>query len=189
MAEEAELDIDDATAETLLKDGDGDGTAPPEVKPRPEAEQLGDAGKKALDAMKLERNEAKKSLAAVQAKLKSIEDKDKSELQRLQEERDALKSSSDKATSQARAMQVAMDRAPEHATLAQVKAVAKRVRGDSEDELHTDADELFELLAPAQSTPKTPSRPKERLKGGSEPDEEVEEDDPRKLAALVKRRI
>jgi len=35
---------------------------------------------------------------------------------------------------------------------------------------------------------KTASRPKERLRGGSEPDEDVEETDPRKLAAMLPRR-
>lgn len=129
-----------------------------------------------------------KSFKDTAAKLKKYEDEGKSELQRLQEERDQLRESSSKAASEARAMRVAMDRAPEHATLAQVRAVAKRVRGEDDDELEQDADELFALLAPEpKAAAKTPSRPKERLKGGSEPDEEPEEMDPRKLAASVPR--
>lgn len=129
-----------------------------------------------------------KSFKDTAAKLKKYEDEGKSELQRLQEERDQLRESSSKAASEARAMRVAMDRAPEHATLAQVRAVAKRVRGEEDDELEQDADELFALLAPEpKAATKTPSRPKERLKGGSEPDEEPEEMDPRKLAARVPR--
>jgi hypothetical protein len=127
-------------------------------------------------------------------RLKEYEDANKSDLERLQERAGTAESRADKAESMAKALQIAMDRAPEHATLAQVRAVAKRVRGDGDDAIEQDADELFELLVPVpDSEPKpgtkTPARPKERLKGGTAaPDEEPEETDPRKLAALLPRR-
>jgi hypothetical protein len=185
----SELDgIDDNEAEQLLADAvnadgnagekDTDGGSEPAKDWAAEAKKWRDLSRK---------NE--KSFKDTAAKLKKYEDEGKSELQRLQEERDQLRESSAKSASETRAMRVAMDRAPEHATLAQVRAVAKRVRGDDDDEIEQDADELFALLAPeSKAAPKTPSRPKERLKGGSEPDEAPEETDPRKLAALVPRR-
>lgn len=155
--------------------------------------KLGDPGKRALDAMKRERNAARKELQEFRAKLKQYEDKDKTEAQRLQEARDEAATRAAKAEEQWRSMSVAMERAPAHATLAQVKAVAKRVRGESEEDMETDADELFELLAPAPQTKEEPpprkvaGKPRERLRGGGDPDEEPEESDPRKLADMIRR--
>lgn len=119
--------------------------------------------------------------------LRKYKDADKSESERLQERASTAESRAGTAEARAKALEIAMERAPEHATLAQVRAVAKRVRGDDDDELEADADELFELMAPKAGA-KTPQRPKERLKGGAAPDEEPEETDPKKLAALIPRR-
>lgn len=127
------------------------------------------------------------------SKLKQYEDASKSDLERWEERATTAESRAGMAETKAKAMEIAIERAPEHATLAQVRAVAKRVRGEDDDALEKDADELFELLAPASSAEpkpasKTPARPKERLKGGADPDEEPEETDPRKLAAQLPRR-
>ena len=51
----------------------------------PEA-ALGDAGKKALDAMKAERNEAKKEAAALKARIDQLEAANMTELERAQKE-------------------------------------------------------------------------------------------------------
>jgi len=192
MADEntPELDLSDDEAEKLLS-GPGEQDAPAGNAPKPPqsaAEQLGDPGKKAIDAMKAERNSARRELEAARLKLKEFEDQGKSESERLQEERDSHKSRAEKAEAALKRREVAEDRAPEHATPAQIRAVAKRLAGDTDEELEKDADELFALLAPAPTGSKTASRPKERLRGGSEPDEDVEETDPRKLAALIPRR-
>jgi hypothetical protein len=127
-------------------------------------------------------------------KLSEYENANKTDRERLEERAGTAETRAGTAEAKAKALEIALERAPAHATLAQVKAVAKRVRGDDDDSLERDADELFELLAPAQDTEpkpgtKTPARPKERLKGGSaDPDEDPEENDPRKLAALLPRR-
>jgi hypothetical protein len=158
---------------------------------------LRDPGKRALDAMKRERNTARKELAAVKAKLKEFEDQGKSETQRLQEAHESAAARAAKAEERHRALTVALDRAPEHATLAMVRAVAKRVRGETDEDLEADADELFEMFAPAppkddkksdKADRKVAGRPRERLRGGGDPDDEPEEDDPRKLAQLIRRR-
>lgn len=151
--------------------------------------KLGDAGKKALEVMKRERNAARKEMNDLKAKLKEFEDKDKTEAQRLQEATEEAKSRAAKAEGNARRLQTAMDRAPEGATLVQIKAVAKRLHGDTDEELEADADELFALLAPStQDTKKTlPGKPKEALSGGGDPGDEPEEKDPRKLADLIGR--
>lgn len=133
-----------------------------------------------------------KSYKDASSKLQQYEDASKSDLERWEERANTAESRAGTAEAKAKALEIAIERAPEHATLAQVRAVAKRVRGEDDETLEKDADELFELLAPAPSEPKagtkTPARPKERLKGGADPDEEPEETDPRKLAALLPRR-
>ncbi|MCA1191622.1 hypothetical protein [Saccharopolyspora sp. 6V] len=121
-------------------------------------------------------------------KLKELEDAQKSEQERQSDALEQYKTRADKAEAQLRKRTIAEDRAPEHASLAQIKAVAKRLSGDSDEDLEADADELFELLAPEPSAPKVPSRPKESLRGGGDPDEPPEETDPRKLADMIRRR-
>jgi hypothetical protein len=155
-----------------------------------DASQLGDAGKRAIDAMKRERNAAKKDLADVQAELRKFTDAQKSEGQRLQETAQQSTARADKAESGLRAMQVALDRAPDGATIAQVRAVAKRVRGDDDEALESDADELYTLLAPGkpeQQTKVPTTRPTERLRGGTSPEDDLEETDAGKLADLINR--
>lgn len=190
----SELDgIDDHEAEQLLADAVADDERGDDGGEDRDAEQLGDAGKRALDRMKSARKAAEKEAAELKARLDKYENANKTELQRLTEERDQLRDASTRAVSKAKALEIALEAAPEHASLAQVRAVAKRVRGENDDELEADATELFELLAPApdpKSAPKVAgSRPQPRLKGGTaEPDEEPEENDPRKLAAMLPRR-
>jgi seryl-tRNA synthetase len=159
------------------------------------ADQLGDAGKKALDAMKRERNAAKRALAEVQDKLKKYEDEGKSEAQRLQDAAEEARTRAGKAEAGLQRMQIALDKAPAHATLPQIRAVAKRLAGESEEDMEADAEELFELLAPASATDggdgkssKTlAGKPREKLRGGGDPDDEPEEMNPRKLAELIGR--
>lgn len=184
MAEDNAPEVDDKpddkpdeATETTESDKDGD------------TGKLGDAGKRALDSMKRERNTARKERQELLDKLKAFEDKDKSETQRLQESLEEAKTRASKAESGAKKLQLAIDRAPEGATMTQIRAVAKRLHGESDDELEADADELFELVAGAREPIKkpVPSRPKENLSGGGDPDEEPEETDPRKLADLIGR--
>lgn len=153
---------------------------------------LNDSGKKAIDAMKRERNAAKKALKDVLEELKTYKDRDKTDAERLTEAAEEAKSRAATAETSLRKLQTAMDRAPEGATLQQIRAVAKRLSGDSEEELEADADELFELLAPKSTSDdgkrSAPSgKPKPTLRGGGDPDEEPEEMDPRKLADLIGR--
>lgn len=177
---------DKPNVETGRKDEDDD----PEG-----ADQLGDAGKRALERIKEdrrsareERDRAKAELADANAKLRKHDDKDKSETQRLVEERDQLKSELSKATSAMRRREFAEEFAPEHATPTQIRAVAKRLAGDNDAELEADAKELYALIAPEPGKQSLPSKPKERLRGGGDPDAGSDETDPTKLAALLPRR-
>jgi len=122
------------------------------------------------------------------------------ELQRTSGERDTYKSRAEQAEARIARREIAEDLAPEHATARQISQVAKRLQGEDEDALRKDAEELFGLIAPAPSgngdggkdktdNKRPPGRPKEKLRGGSDPeDNDPGEMDPYKLAALVTRR-
>lgn len=181
-----DVDPDDDKPDPTLDDDKPDDDKPDD-KP-----ELGDAGKKAINTMKRERNAALKELAELRAKVKEFQDKDKTEAERLAEAAEDAKSRAAKAEANARRLTTAMERAPEGATLAQIRAVAKRLSGETDDELETDADELFQLLAPQSATDEgkrtaPPGRPTTSLKGGGDPGDEPEEMDPRKLAGLIGR--
>jgi hypothetical protein len=154
--------------------------------------ELGDPGKRAIDAMKRERNAALKELRQLREEVKAFKDKDKTEAQRLAESAEEAKTRAGKLETDLRKLTTAMERAPEGATLAQIRAVAKRLSGDSEEELEADADELFELLAPKSTSDdgkrSAPAgKPTPTLRGGGDPEDEPEEMDPRKLAGLIGR--
>lgn len=182
---DVELDISDEDAQKLLNDD------PPKADDQPEPSATDDKDWKA-EAEKWRKLSRQNEATAKQRAdaLKKYEDANKSESERLQEALTTHQSRAEKAEAALKRREVAETRAPEHATVAQIRAVAKRLAGDSDDELEADADELFALLAPAPAPvpARTPSRPKEQLRGGGDPNEEPEENDPRKLAARIPRR-
>lgn len=183
------LDITDEEAERLLADAVEGDEQDTEGEPADKADlpdRRGDL-RSEVDKWKSLARKHEKSYKDTSAKLKQYEDQGKTDLERWEERASTAEARAGTAESKAKALEIAMERAPEHATVAQIRAVAKRVRGEDDDALEADADELFELLVPKPAA-KVGGRPKERLKGGSEPDEEVEETDPRKLAALLPRR-
>jgi alanyl-tRNA synthetase len=188
--ENDDLDLSDAEAEQLLNaddDSDQDSNNKATEQEPSDAEQLGDAGKKALDRMKADKRAAERRAADLEKRLKQHEDKGKSELQRLIEERDTLKGELGKVSSAAKRRDIAEEFAPDHATHKQIRLVAKYLAGADDEELQASAAELFAQFAPEKQAPKTPSRPKERLKGGAEPEDEPEETDGRKIAAKIPR--
>jgi hypothetical protein len=127
-----------------------------------------------------------KQLEPLAQKAQELEDASKTEAQRLVEARDQFKSRADTAETQLSKLQVALEAAPDGASLAQVKAVAKRVSGSTDEERAADAAELYELLG-VTSKPTVKGKPREALRGGGDPDEEPEETDPRKLADRIGR--
>lgn len=190
MADENEQDqneqqseeIDDNDAEQLLADAvDSDDTSDDTD------ETATDSTDWKAEATKWKRlsRQNEKTAKTTAEKLREYENQNKSEAERLQEDRDTHKTRAEKAEQALRKREMAEEHAPEHATVAQIRAVAKRLNGDDDESLEADAKELFDLLAPAKS--RTTSRPQERLRGGADPDEPLEETDPRKLAAKIPR--
>lgn len=124
---------------------------PPEADP-----QLGDAGKKALDAMKAERAAAKREAAELAKRLKAYEDRDKTDSEKAAE---ALKAAEGRATAAEREvlrMRVA-------AELAVPAELHEFLTGDSEDELRAKAEKLAALSS-------APKRPRPDPGQGARPD-------------------
>lgn len=195
--EKDQLDgIDEDAQRKLLDDPDDE---------EPEgADQLGDAGKRALDQIRQRareareaRNQAIKERDDALARAKQYEDKDKSELERASGERDSWKTRAERAEQAIARRELAEELAPDHATSRQIAKVVRYMQGDSEDALRKSAEELFEDLVPApagetekqRKSDRPPGKPTEKLRGGADPDNsDPGEMDPYKLADLVPRR-
>lgn len=189
------LEISDEDAERLLSDAvdtdddadDSEDQSPGDSRLKRSDTELDKLREESLKWRSLARKH-ERSAKETSAKLRKYEDQNKSEAQRLQEAAEEHRTRAEKAESALRRREIAEERAPAHATLAQIKAVAKRLSGDDDDALAEDADELFSLLVPAPPKASTPGRPKERLRpGNADPEEGETETDPRKLADMVRR--
>lgn len=148
-----------------------------DLKPDPK-DDLGEPGKKALDAERKARRDAEKTATDLAARLKELEDKDKSETDKLRDDNAALVKENERLSGEILRRDIASDKG---LTLAQ----AKRLHGATKEELEADADEFLAENGPAKDDEPPGGRPKERLKSGAVPDAESEETDPAKLAALV----
>lgn len=116
-------------------------------------------------------------------KVRKHEDAGKSEAER---EKDKVKSLEDRTSNAERELvrlRVAIKKGL-------TESQAKRLVGDTEEELEADADELLETFGkPKEKEKGSPGgKPKEKLSGGGDPTEEPEETDPRKLAGKIRRR-
>lgn len=124
-----------------------------------------------------------KELEPLAAKAKELEDASKTETEKLSERLTASERRAQEAELRALRLEVAADKGL-------TPAQARRLVGASKEELEADADDLLATFAPKTpaSAGKVPGRPREKLRGGGDPDEPVEETDPRKLAALIQGR-
>jgi hypothetical protein len=127
------------TSETPATDAPETPTPPTEPTEPPATDQLGEAGKRAIDRMKAERDEARRTAAAnadAAKRLREIEDRDLSELQKAQRDRDELA-----------AKYADLERNALRSTVALAKGlppeVAAILSGSSEEELTAHADALL----------------------------------------------
>lgn len=142
----------------------------PEPNPDPK-DDLGDAGKRALDAERKRARDEKKRADDLAARLKAIEDKDKSDSELAREEAANEKTRADKAEARAMRLEVAHDKGL-------TSAQANRLVGTTKEELEADADELLAQFSPkeTQDDDDERRRPRERLRSGAAPDAEDEPD-------------
>lgn len=123
-----------------------------------------------------------KELEQAESKLREIEDGEKSELQRLQEQLQDAEKRAGTAQMESLRLQVAHDKGLS-------PSQARRLSGSTLEELEADAEELLELFArPSQEdTPRVPSRPKPRLTDDTPSNEETRS--PNDIASEVMKRV
>lgn len=123
-----------------------------------------------------------KELEPLAAKAKELEDANKTEAEKLTERTTAAEKTATDAQGELLRLRVAMRKGL-------TENQAARLVGKTLEELEADADELLESFggAKGKTAPKVAGKPTERLRGGTDPDEPIEETDPRKLAKLIRR--
>ena len=123
-----------------------------------------------------------KEAETAETKLKEIEDAKKSDLEKAAEKTKSLEDKATKAETDLLRLRVALRKGL-------TETQAKRLLGSTEEELEADADELLESFKPSDDAKgKGPGgRPKANLKGGGDPSDEPEENDPRKLVEKIPR--
>lgn len=166
-------DSDPESATDPTDEPESDNTEPAEADDGDE--QLGDAGKKALERERKARRDAEKrakELEPYKKRVEEAEEADKTERQKLQDRIEQLEPSEHEAAK----LRVALRKGL-------TETQAKRLVGDSEDDLESDADELLASFQPADSDD-APRRPQERLKPGATHDSEPQVD-PKQVADSI----
>lgn len=157
--------------------------SPPAEGDDKQDEQLGEGGKRALDAERAARKKLEhelKELRPLAAKAKQADDAKKDEVQRLTEQLAAATAERDTTTVDRDRLKVAISKG---LTLGQ----AKRLVGSTEDELAADADELLADLGAKPGGDKSGERPapagkpREHLQSGGGDQPPPEETDVRAL--------
>ena len=161
----------------MADDNTPDDDVKPDEDPKPDG--LGDAGKKALDAERKARRDAEQKAKDLESRLQAIEDKDKSEVERLTEQVATLTKERDTALSKSDKLEVAISKALDEDRASRISTAVKRLTGTTREELEADADELLPLLFPTSEDGdrETPAgKPRETLRGGGDPTEDPEPD-------------
>lgn len=154
----------------------------PAAKPDPPDEPFDKD--RALETIRKQREaeaEAKERAKKAEAELQKIRDKDKTESEKLSDRASSAEKERDNARADAARLRVALKKGL-------TESQAKRLVGETEEELEKDADELLASFKDAGGGEKPSRRPTERLRPGAAPDAgEGEPTDPRKLAEAVSR--
>lgn len=132
---------------------------PPAAQGDPD--QLGDAGKRALAAERKRADDAEKASKALQAQIDQIEAAKLSDLEKAQKTAADATATATKAQVEAARLRVAMAKGIP-------VALVDRLRGNTEEEIAADADELLRVVTPsAQGDPTPPPAPRPDLTQGT----------------------
>lgn len=136
---------------------------------------------KYVQALRSEAAKYRREAREAQATAKAFEDAKKTETELAVEKASAAEAVAELANNEASRLRVAL-------TKGLTADQAKRLVGNTEEEMSADADDLIELFSSSDDGQDLSSgTPRERLKPGAVPNAEPEETDPAKLAALVPR--
>lgn len=137
---------------------------------------------KLIQGLRADVKQLKERAATAEAKVKEHEDATKSQQERDAEARAAAEKTASEKTLEAARLRVALAKGL-------TETQAKRLVGETEEELEQDADDLLASFKTTDDDqPAGPRRrPTERLRPGAAPSSEPEETDPDKLAAMVPR--
>ena len=157
-----------------------DDTTPEMGETEPEKPDSDDSDE--VEKLRAALKKANKEAEQSRLKLKEIEDRDKTEAQRLADTNRDLEERAAKAEAKVLRLEVCQERGLP-------MSMVNRLHGTTKEELEADAEDLLEAFkSGTDSQPPGPTgRPKERLRPGAVPEAEPEETDPSKLAALVPR--
>jgi len=125
-----------------------DPTTPPETPPAPEADDLGDAGKKALAAERTAKRAAEKRAAELEAKVKEFEDASKTEAEKAAARAEAAEKALAEVTARAARLQVA-------AEVGVPADLVEFLTGGDEESLRAQAEKLMAATA-ANKAPRAP---------------------------------
>lgn len=145
MADESTQDTDSATsgaASTQDTDTTQGNVDTSDRDGQRDPANLGDAGKRALDAERAARRDAERKLSDLQAKVKEFEDKDKSDQQKLEDRATAAESAKADTEAKLAAVEARLLRYEVAAEKGLTLKHAMRLQGDDREALEKDADEF-----------------------------------------------
>lgn len=134
---------------------------------------------KLIQDVRSDADKRKAEAEELRQKVKKHEDASKSDQEKLEERATTAEQRAVKAEKEAARFKVALKKG-----LTEVQA--RRLVGDSEEDLAKDADELLASFKGSENE-ESQRRPRENLRPGAAPSSEPEENDPKKLAESVPR--
>lgn len=135
---------------------------------------------KLIQDTRADREKIKTDRDVLSAKEKERTDAAKTEQEKAAERTAAAEETAKSATSEAARLRVALKKGL-------TESQAKRLIGDTEEDLENDADELLASFKTEDGGQEPRRTPRERLRPGAAPGADLEETDPAKLAASVPR--
>ena len=131
-----------------------------------DAEQLGDGGKRALSAIRQERDAEKARADAAEARAAELERAQMTDQERVVAERDSLREQYEQATATVAAKDATILRYEVAAEQGLTLAQARRLIGTTREELLADA-EAFKAELPAPAAPEAPRNPRPNPAAGA----------------------
>lgn len=142
--ENTPADGDDAASNDLL--------SPEDLQVASQAENP-DAVKRALAANRQQLKDAERQAAELAAKVREFEDRDRSEIERAQARIEELEQAASAAQQQVADLQAAQMRSRVASEIGLPAALADRLRGDDEDQVRQDAEQLMAAVGASRPAP------------------------------------